>query len=392
MNINIYTFKENLLVFLLLFFSGNQIAFLIFGKYSFLVFLFLLLFFLKSHLKFDSYIKIKLFQVILIIIIISFLQYLTFQTLSYFALGNLILRIIIGGFIINSLKDRFVFVFFKVVSFLSIISLIGFLLINIIGFSLPYIQIGKYYKSFFFYGILDIDLFRNVGMFWEPGAFAGVLTLCLLLILNKHKYYWINYKFQLISIIISLLTTFSTTGYIIGFIIFLLITINLKNILFTFTSLSIFFIIFFNFFNNADFLKTKINDQLIHANNQRIGDFSNTRFGSLIFDWHYILKHPIVGNGFNIQTRYADHKFLFRGSSANNDFIGSGNAFSNYLASMGVIFILGYIILLWKASISFGKYFAFIFCLVIILNLQGEQWLDYPLYLGLPFISFKSES
>jgi hypothetical protein len=294
-----------------------------------------------------------------------------------------------GGLILNYLKEKFAYVFFRVISALSLISLFGFIIINLSGLDLPYIKIGPFYKSFFLYGSLPGEaLLRNCGMFWEPGAFAGILTLCLALNFKYLNYYWVNYKLQLIYIFFALLTTQSTTGYIVVFFIFLFNLINYKNFFQRIILIFTFLFISFYIYNKTNFLKTKLDNQFFKASNQRIGSFSNSRFGSIIFDLHYISKHPFSGNGFNFKTRYADHQFLFRGASEKTDVIGSGNGFFSFLASMGVFFIILYFYLLWETSKTIGNKFAFFICLIVFLNLQGEQFFNYPLYLSLPFIIF----
>ena len=273
------------------------------------------------------------------------------------------------------------------VAWLSIVSLFSYLTINIIGLNLPFIQIGKFYKSYILYSTLSNEaLLRNNGMFWEPGAFAGVLTLCLAINLKYLNFYWVKHRFQLISIIAALISTQSTAGYLVGFLILIFHFYKPENLMLTVIFIGFFFLVGLIVYESNDFLKVKIESQFEESSFQNTGEFSNSRFGSLIFDWHYIKKHPFTGNGFVESTRYADHRYLFIGEKG--DAIGSGNAFSNFLASMGIVFILVYFILIWKSAIPLGKLFAMGFTLLVFFNLQGEQWLNFPLYLGLPFISF----
>jgi hypothetical protein len=252
-------FQSYLLVFLLLFFSGNPLTPFVFGKYSTLVGLLLSMIILKSNLKFDTYFSNKLKLILFTIIIIALFQYLTLATLSFLALFNLVLKIIMGGLVINSLKDRFTYVFFRVVSGLSLISLIGFVIINLFGLNLPFIPTGLFYKSYFLYGNLPDDaLLKNSGMFWEPGAYAGVLTLCLALNFKFLHYYWEIYRYQLIYIIVALITTQSTTGYLVGFFIIFFYFFKAKNLIFTFILISVVFSGVLYVYESSNFLKEKI--------------------------------------------------------------------------------------------------------------------------------------
>jgi len=378
--------KAVFLILILLFFSGNELGPTLFGKYSTLVGFTLTILNLKSSLIFDSYFLNKLILIVLTILIISLFQFLILSTVSVLAIGNLLLKIIMGGLIINSLNDRFPYLLFKIVAGLSVVSLIGFLAINLFGLNLPFIQTYLSTRSYLIYFTIPNDLLRNCGMFWEPGAFAGVLTLCLVINLKYLNYYWVKYKFLLISIIVALISTRSTSGYLVGFVILIFNFYKPKDYVLTIVFIGVICSAGFFVYSTNDFLKEKIEVQLEGSSEQKKGEFSNTRFGSFIFDWHYIEKHPFVGNGFDLKTRYADHKYLFIGEKS--DVIGSGNAFSNLLASMGIFFVFGYFFLLWKQIISVGKLFQMVFIVVVFLNLQSEQWFNYPLYLGLPFISF----
>ena len=127
-------------------------------------------------------------------------------------------------------------------------------------------------------------------------------------------------------------------------------------------------------YNNLDFMGSKMQEQT-ESSLEENGEFSNTRLGSLIFDMYYIKKHPLVGNGLNERTRYADHPFLW------GEILGHGNAFSNYAAQMGVIALIVYFVLLYYA---FGN--KLIVPIIVALLFQGEQLMNYPLYPSLPFI------
>ena len=107
-------------------------------------------------------------------------------------------------------------------------------------------------------------------------------------------------------------------------------------------------LLFASFFvgQKFEFLTEKVDSQLqsgISAN----GKFNSTRFGSFLFDWYYIEKHPLVGNGLHSQTRYSEHKNLVelwdKGKEAY-----SGNGFSGIIASMGSLFILLYFVTLFR--------------------------------------------
>ncbi len=332
-------------------------------------------------MKFDKYFFNILKIIVVGLFLIGIFQYLVLQSVSVQGMLNLLLKFLLGGIVINKLKEQFNWILFKVVADLSLVSLFFYLLVNIFRVNLPYIDIGNDHVSYIIYtAIFNEHIIRNCGMFWEPGAFGGILTLCLALNFNNLNYYWINHRYKFLFIILALVTSQSTTGYLVSFIIFLFVFSNKRNFLFV----PVFLIAFIYIYQTNEFLSEKIESQSENAQLLDKGEFSQSRFGSAIFDWHYIQKHPLIGNGLVNKTRYSDHQYLF--NMVNNDGIGSGNGFTGTIASLGIIFMFVFFYYLWKATVLQNKIYAFLILIVVILNLQGEQWLNFPLYLGLPFL------
>ena len=386
------TLKSYLLVLVLLFFSGNPLIYSLFGKYAPIVGFALVIIIIHRNLKIGkSYFKlIKIIAVLLVVI--SILQYIQFGSVSVLGMVNLLVKFAMGGLIVHYLGSKFIPIFFKVIFHLSLISLLFFVVVNVLEITIPRITLLKEMHSYVVYTTAHIvHIHKNMGMFWEPGAFAGVLTLCLALNLNNFTYYWKKHRFKLVIVILALITSQSTTGYIVGAVILFFVLYQTKKISVYLFILPVVIAIGLFFYESNDFLKNKIEKQFQLATEQNVGEFSNTRFGSLLFDWYYIEKHPFIGNGLKPETRYADHKHLFVGANG-SDVIGSGNSFSHYWASLGVFFIAAYFYLLRKVTIPFSKLFSILVIIVVFLNLQGEQWFNYPLYLGLIFINFKEST
>jgi hypothetical protein len=377
-------YKAYLLILTLLFFSGNPLATFLFGKFSVLVGFLFIVIILNKDFKIERKFLQKFRLAILGILFITFSQYLILPMVSTLAIANLLFKLFLGGFIIWHLKELFPFLLFRVLGYLSIISIIFFVSVNYLGNSLPHIKIAPDVNSYLIYNLPIGHLTRNSGMFWEPGAFAGILTLGLALNLNSLQYYWNKHKILLSSIILALISSQSTTGYLVSFLILIFVFLKPRHFGISLALMPLLISGAIYVYETNDFLKEKINSQFEKSKSQEVGDFSNTRFGSIIFDWHYIQKHPFIGNGFDERTRYSDHRYLFVG--AHGDVIGSGNSFSHYWASMGIFFIIGFFILLWKAVVPQGKLYALLILAVVILNLQGEQWFNFPLYLGLIFM------
>ncbi|MDD2198934.1 MAG: O-antigen ligase family protein [Bacteroidales bacterium] len=283
------------------------------------------------------------------------------------------------------MKERFIPVYTNTMVFISGISLF-FYLLSLSGIiSIPNlipVQNAPQYNSLGIYHSLSLHP-RNLGMFWEPGAFAGYIILAFgLNIQNFNEKFKLN-KTKFIILGAALISTLSTTGYIV-FSMFLIV-VSLQYIRRNwFIGLLVAFIIFpliYTTFKNNDFLLEKIVSQY-DSSIEKEGKYDPSRIGALLFDIHYIKKHPLTGNGLHQRTRYADHPHLW------GDRVGHGNGFSNFIASMGLIGMFFFLYMLYK-SLPYLKRNKIIFVVLIILLLQGEQFLNYPLLLGLPFLNSK---
>lgn len=377
--------KDYLLIFILLFFSGNPLSGFLFGKYSATVALFLTMILLKDEIIIPRKFYQIYSKVVFFLTIVFLFQLAELGFVSLLGILNFLVKIFTGGLIIYYFKEKFSESLFKVLYFLSFLSLVFYIFINFAGFSFPKINLSEYGQSYLLY-TTAFHPSKNMGMFWEPGAYAGILTLCLALNFNHLHYYWKSHRLKLIIIIITLLTAQSTTGYLAGFVILLFYFISNKNKIVLVFVMPLIFAMGGYIYQSTDFLKEKIEWQFEKSQEQDVGEFSNTRFGSMVFDWYYIKKHPLIGNGMHEKTRYADHPDFSTGAEG----VGSGNGFSNFLASMGVFFIIGYFIFLYKAFSKEGYQYAIMISVIVLLNLQGEQWFNFPIYLGLPFAKFQS--
>jgi len=131
-------------------------------------------------------------------------------------------------------------------------------------------------------------------------------------------------------------------------------------------------------YKNISFLDAKISSQLALVDLQS-RDYSSSRFSTAIFDWHYIRKHPISGNGLSLHTRYSDHQQLLDSKE-----LGHGMGFSNFIATFGVIGVAIFIY-------SIKKFFVrrqMIYMMLFSLFLMSEQLLNYPIWLVFSLILY----
>ncbi len=381
-------FKDYLLMVVLIFFSGSPLVFFVFGKLANVYMSLIVLMVTGLGIAIYNNFYALYLRVTMVLLGIFLLQFASLGYVSWLGAFNYFVLIWLGGLVLCYFSERFAEVFFDVLFHFCYISLIFFVFVTLLGVNLPHIDMGNGQYNYLIYNFNSLLIARrNGGLFWEPGAFAGIITLCLALNFNNLQILWKDHKVKLIVMVVTLLTTQSTGGYLIFFVILIFYLIGSRNRFYAMLFLPLLIVVGLYLYGEADFLSSKISDQTGEASQQRVGEYSNNRLGSIIFDLHYISKHPFIGNGMSEKTRYADDPDFIVDASQ----VGSGNSFSGYMASMGVFFVIGYFVLLYSAFAKSSRIFAILILIVVILNMQDEQWFNYPIYIGLPFIGFKTQ-
>jgi hypothetical protein len=393
--------KEMALVILVLVYSGNPTPFLIFPKEPQLTllaaFLSLLLIKSKRELLSKSFIKITgVFTVILIIQCISF-RFYPFVTIAGF-----FIRLIIGYTLIR-LIDNFPLVFVRAMVFIALISLtchipFALLVYGNIGVENIIIQIAEKIGTatltrwpLFLHTFLSDIPPRNAGMFWEPGAFSGYLIMGLVFLsLAKNEFSKRDYRIYLIILSLSIITTRSTTGYVVYPFALLLhydwsaFTLGKRierGLLAFFIIIPLIVTIGFVSYRNLDFLKNKIEKQFQSVEVNREG-WHLTRFGTLLFDWEYIKSRPFTGWGLHEDTRYVFHPRI-------EDLMGMGNGFSDFTAKFGMLGMTTWLLSVFigfRRLIPNNQFQPIHIMFIIVLLLQGEQFLNHPFWIGLAFL------
>lgn len=277
------------------------------------------------------------------------------------------------------LGAKFRYTYFNLIYIISAISLIC-LTLNYLGINMG-VQFEKYRTIFVYNSFIHFEkanIHRNCGMFWEPGAFQGYIMLAFLFYINDYKSLWKTHKRKCVILSLALLTTFSTTGYIV-YILYITYIIFTNHINYYIKTLVILIMLICNIYayNNIDFLGEKIEEQYENAQNLRTGDVSWTRMGALMIDIQHIKKHPMIGNGFVMTSRYG---------VLGNKMHGSGNGFTGAINMFGIPCILIYLILVYR-NLNFTNLQKIFFVSIIIILLNGEFFLNYPLFWGLIFIN-----
>tara|TARA_B100000787_G_C16141427_1_gene272179 strand:+ start:125 stop:955 length:831 start_codon:yes stop_codon:yes gene_type:complete len=165
-----------------------------------------------------------------------------------------------------------------------------FIFANISSF-LPdfYSIIGDPYKNFLFFGIHNsqkvfLDILRNNGLWWEPGAFQVIINLAFILGLVFKK---ISRK-DFFLFLIVILTTLSTAGIVVfSLLSFIYLRRNLN---FKLIALCCFLIIPILFLSS--FYETVIESKLSLEHGS-----SNSRFNDAALALRMFSAHPYIGTG-----------------------------------------------------------------------------------------------
>ena len=333
----------------------------------------------------------KLWWYLLVYVVVFGLQFYMLGTISVYGSLNLMMRIIFGAVLMKEMGESFRLRYFNVLYFFSLVSLVLFFM-QVMGYIVPNMT-GPPYERLHSVIVYQCDmtrLDRNCGPFWEPGALAGYLEIAFVMYLDSLDVMMKKHPFKMGVLLFALLTTRSTTGYLVFAVIvfyFLIRKARSYRLLVYLVAIPAAIFVFYNIFSRVDFMRKKLDEQIESAEFETIGEeieYDSNRFASLLFDMHYIRKHPIVGNGLKEETRYADNPELWGLA------LGHGNGFSNFLAQMGIIVFLLYFISIYR-NLTFDKWDSLVFTFLIAMLLFGEQYLNYPLFLAMPFLTTDNE-
>ena len=213
---------------------------------------------------------------------------------------------------------------------------------------MPWISSGRIHQdkdalNILIYTVETTENFRNSGAFWEPGGFAAFLNLSLALHLIQNKFVFDRHAR---IVMLTLMTTFSTTGYVVFFILLIFAMSNrmLGNITPAILAIRLFLItaiglLFVYLFYAVPIFRDKIDTQ-ISAQQILIGDidFDNPnfsslgRFGSMIVDLRSIQDRPLFGRG------YSDSEF--KAQFENYNFTNGLTSFIGHFGLVGLAWLL----------------------------------------------------
>lgn len=303
---------------------------------------------------------------------------------------------ILTGFSIAVLYDRHLFVktfknFVYAVSIVSMAVELTAYMFPALFYLFPIVSnsVGHSFSVFFF-GSLEISeigntAIRSNGIFWEPGAFAIYLILALMFELFFSKR--ISKK-RVFVFILSIIITFSTTGYIcLSCLLILYILYNKREkqskLIKATIILSACCVLALSLLSNSTFLFDSVFSKIFEKNSS-----AGSRFSSLFNGLFISFKNPLLGVGDSSNDIMKDYMettntwYANGGSNINNTFTG-------YMASYGLLFGLVLVYGCFKFLKVKGHSFAHILLFaVLVLAFCGERFFSF-LPFTLMFYGFK---
>ena len=387
-------FISNILMYWLFFLSGNPIIYK--ENYEAVLLLSLVIYVYYSRLNNKSQIQGSIVAVLSSFFIICIFQTILNNDFQVYTMMGFFVRVMIAFFAVQSIP-KFIDTYVNVLYLITIISLIIHffnLFFDIKELLLPlfiypdkfqHILIHNFNVNYTEWGVLDVS-FRNSAFFWEPAAFAGYLLIGLMFIKHIKENLEDRRVFKMyIVFLVGLLTTLSTTAYVLmPFALYYNFNSRLSKgfnrafTLFIFI-LSFFILIIANSYSS--FLSEKIFDEY-QGTVSADTNYHVTRMGGIVFDSEDILQKPLFGWGPHPQSR----------GRSDDEVLEQGNGFSGFIVKFGFTGIILYLYFLYTSLVKshyFAKKEALFFGVVIILLLNTEFYLGYPLFFCLLFLPQK---
>lgn len=153
--------------------------------------------------------------------------------------GSLPLASVLGTFIslfmayivLELVRDDFPRIFVNVVSVLASISLVGYAVDQVPAFDVIVLLLPQYidgaYEGFLYTFAYQTHIDRNISIFFEPAVYQGFLNAALFMIFYVPALADIRFRRSRIAVlVIAIATTFSTTGYLVFFVLMAMVLTN----------------------------------------------------------------------------------------------------------------------------------------------------------------------
>lgn len=301
------------------------------------------------------------------ILVIFKMSLFTGKELSYYFF--LFYAVVIAYIHIQAYGNKFFQCYEEVIVLFSKIALVGWLICNLLpgpASAVMHQFQPTHYGNNFLYIFHWMDpakdqVYRNAGCSWEPGRFAIMVVLGIVVNLSREGIRFKKNK-NIIWLLLTLLSTMSTTGYITTMTLYSLYWIKKWNVKYIMSFVVVFIPVLY-FLSTLEFIGDKISkrmdvNSLVNTAMVSI-DYSNSigegdeykasldRFESIYFEVvENILHDPILGYGRNTDNSYYSKNI----SKAFTLTGGLAKLFGQYGLVLGCILY----IILYKSSLRFA--------------------------------------
>lgn len=232
---------------------------------------------------------------------------------------------------------------------------------------------------------------RNAGIAWEPGRFAIMLVLAILVNLYRRGICFFGNS-NVIWLLVSLASTMSTTGFSVVLVLYIYFAIKRINFKFVFKALIVFVPLVYAV-SRLDFMAEKIKGQIESFNdparviesvqwgeaNKRNLHIALDRFISVFFEFQNIRQYPITGYG------PTTNQSFFSKTISDKQALTGGllQVFGKYGIPLGLFFYF----ILFKSSSLMAKSFGSNKILGLFIYVLMST-ISYPIFCVAVFMSF----
>jgi hypothetical protein len=385
------------MIYLLLLFQGSAI-FKPFTDYFVVVAIILSgWFIIKKRLSIDI-IDRSILYIIFLIVILTLISIISNGSLSIRSVLNIVSRFMLVYFVYHYDKEKFCNRLIKLVTFISVWSLIGYIisLINL-GFIEKILikinfDVNTYYWSPFF-SLLESSPDRNIGIYGEPGLHQIVINVVLFLLLfydESELHLKSSTRIRYIVImLITIVTAKSTTGFI---SIIVLIAgymlkkkdLHQKRINKVLIALGILLMIVVSYLGTDSFIYQNFINKITNSDGQLDFNVSSgrARIVSMLADIQVALHHPL-GAGFVVyDNEWRNYLTEFIGDTSSP--VGLTKALATIGVPATLVVMWFYVAFGWKNRKSFIAYIVYLFMLINTSLAQPVFW--FPILMIVPLI------
>lgn len=216
----------------------------------------------------------------------------------------------------------------------------------------------------------ELGLYRNSGLFNEPGKFAFWINYSIIIFLITGEKLFSRKVLFMMGLLI---TTFSTGGYLqfIVLIITYFIVTKSYNIILRFLLLGLFLLIFITQYQRLDFMRPKIESQLEYQTEIPLeGSKTTGRFLRIRKGFNAIKQNPILGRGISTATQIEN--------TYHESYIGNVGGLIGFTARYGIPISLLFFLFFFKGihriviRNRFSTFLSISFFTVLMMGLIGQ--------------------